>query len=487
MYIFPFCLCISNILDSDDTCSECSGTVAERIQEFAELWTAQEGVVGMPIIRAVPRSNDILWSSFICTPYSLENNNRAYNGTSIQDDDGEGAITFNGTVDFAANGSTKLGVSENASSLLKKFGSDAESDAVTDDDEPADESEDINAEASRHHEELEADFERGNSTLSLPASGTSERALAPWTDIPADLNQNVVSIYAKFHSKGMVVLHVILDNQHFMIPQSRSRAWFIFANFANLKISPDDALVRLTNAKDKILEMRDSLRGKTLPMQACTLMPANHPILIDEMDKRGEKIDKKKATNKATKAKPTWYDDMKAVYAENGIPFVEPAPGSGVLHHVGTQKLDPFAERSNVWYAALATREKYVLDLIQKIYPRVGSEKRAFVLSRSARRSTKSRPKANIDPCTMPRSKVWLEWLDRDQVGTEKLMTQGLFPVQYSDARCSQTALADLAGNAVGCTVAQVINQCLLEEFIDVLPLRETMAPSRAAASAAPV
>ena len=116
---------------------------------------------------------------------------------------------------------------------------------------------------------------------------------------------------------------------------------------------------------------------------------------------------------------------MKALYAEKGLVFVEPAPGSGALHHVGTQKLDPFAERTNVWYASTTTREKYVLDLIKKIYPRVGSEKRAFVLSRSARRATKARPKPNLYPCTMPRTKVWLEWLGRDQIGTEKFMTQG--------------------------------------------------------------
>ena len=161
---------------------------------------------------------------------------------------------------------------------------------------------------------------------------------------------------------------------------------------------------------------------------------------------------------------------MKNTFDEFHVDWVEPAPGSHIKHHVGTQTLDPYRERTNIWYAALATREKFNLHLIQNVFPRIGDERRAFVLSRSAARCARDKPKAELWPCTMPRTKVWIEWLSRDQVGTEKLMTQGFFHGEYEAGRLNQANLSDLAGNAVGIPVTEVINQCVLEEFLDLLP-----------------
>ena len=70
----------------------------------------------------------------------------------------------------------------------------------------------------------------------------------------------------------------------------------------------------------------------------------------------------------------------------------------------------------------------------------------------------------------MPRTKVWIEWLERDQTGSEKLATQGFFDGDFEIGRLNQANLADLAGNAVGIPVVEVINQAMMEEFLDVLP-----------------
>ena len=162
---------------------------------------------------------------------------------------------------------------------------------------------------------------------------------------------------------------------------------------------------------------------------------------------------------------------MKNAFVANDVEFIEPAPGSHINHHVGPQNLWPYGERTNVWYQALASREKFILHLISKVFPRKGDEHRAFVISRSPGRSVKDRPKANVWPCTMPRTKVWIEWLDRDMIGSEKLATQGFFDGDFELGRLNQTNLADLAGNAVGIPVTEVINQALMEEFIDVFPV----------------
>jgi hypothetical protein len=169
---------------------------------------------------------------------------------------------------------------------------------------------------------------------------------------------------------------------------------------------------------------------------------------------------------------PSWYAPMKNAFDANGIEWIEPAAGSHISHHVGPQNLCPYRERANIWYQALSSREKYILHLIEHKFPRVGVEKRAFVLSRSVERSAHDAPTKELWPCTMPRTKVWIEWLERDQVGSEKLCTQGFFNGEYDIGRLSQANLADLAGNAVGIPVVEVINQAMMEEFLDVLSPR---------------
>jgi hypothetical protein len=235
--------------------------------------------------------------------------------------------------------------------------------------------------------------------------------------------------------------------------------------------------------------MRDILKEKRLPMDACILSPADHPILLDEMDKRKSKLEQKiKLSNKkgslgsddcdltrtaASKSvkQPTWYNAMRATYIKHGVDWVEPAPGTHVSHHVGTQSLSPVRERTNLWYQSLCSREKFILNLIEKVFPRNGQEMRAFVISRSPERSAKDRPTPGLWPCTMPRTCVWIEFLERVQTGTEKLMTQGLFPDEYESGRLNQTNLADLAGNGVGIPVVEVINAAITEEFLDILPV----------------
>jgi hypothetical protein len=160
---------------------------------------------------------------------------------------------------------------------------------------------------------------------------------------------------------------------------------------------------------------------------------------------------------------------MKATFEKYRIPWVEPTPGSHVSHHVGTQDLDPLSERTNVFYAALPTREKYIKHLVERRYPRKGDEKRCYVLTRCAERSATTAPSVDEFPCCLPRSKVWLEWLDRYQLGTEKMMTQGFFPGQFIDARCGEAALADLAGNAIGMPVCMAINQAMMRAFLPAL------------------
>jgi site-specific DNA-cytosine methylase len=448
--------------------------IANRIREVAHMDRATEGAIGMPRMREVPRSNDILWSSFSCKPHSIENTQRKGNGNSLEDGDDESGVTFEGMVDFLAAGSTKLGVSENVTGLVKTISTaGSDEDFVPSDSDSAVE---VFDGASRHIanapplSDLRSDVEE-TTTLRMSArrDGTGQ-------DVPANLSTNMLEVYTRLHDSGCVVLHMVLDNIWFLLPQKRSRVWILFACPKNLHIGFHDALQRLENSRRDILELVDVLKEKTLPIDSCNFASEGHPRLLEQMDRMAERVAKWNAKNaifasKKCKLRPSWYNSMREAYRVAEVEWIEPVPGSHLKNHIGTQDLDPFAERSNVWYASLPTREKFVLRLITGKFPRVGGEKRAFVLSRGEKRAAFDRPIANRLPCTMPRTKVWLEFLARPQTGDEKLMSQGFFDGEYTDARISNAGLADLAGNAVGVPIAAAINQCLLENFLDVLNL----------------
>ena len=293
--------------------------------------------------------------------------------------------------------------------------------------------------------------------------------------LPPNLNGNLLQIYGKFHSNGIVVLHASFNNKQLLIPQNRKRVWFLYAHCGNCGLEPEDALLRLERVKANIAQAVSVFGKKRLPMDTCTLH-AEHAILLNEIDKLSKRFAQKDNINqKYLKAsnnrwvKPKWYDEMRKVWETHQIVWIEPTCSSHIMHHVGAQELEPLRERTNIWYSSLPTREKYTLYLVERVFPRHGTEKRAFITSRSAQRAAVDRPTADRYPCTLPRTKVWLEWLDRVQTGTEKMATQGFFEQEFLDARLSQTALADLAGNAVSVPVTACILHHLVAEFADVL------------------
>ena len=439
----------------------------DRIEEVCKFGLASEGTTGTPLLRTVPRSNDVLWSSFVCSGDSMENNGRSSNANMIADRDTTAtAVTFHGTVDFADNGTSKYGVCENSTGIVKKFAAvnqecssdDSESGGGGASDSGNDQGNDIESEGVPNSALAHPPYPYSAGTSTVCGSDSYYSAFHETTAIkmPLALNANMVNIYRTFHDKHMVVVHMILNNKDFLIPVKRSRVWFLWCHYVNLHIAPEDALERLHRAQAKIFAMRDILKKKRLPMEACTLSPPDHPTLMEEMDRRQAKITSKDRTSakllvtdglRANIRKPTWYADMKNTFVMHGVEWIEPTRGSHASHHVGTQNLDPYRERTNIFYQALATREKFILHLIEQVYPRQGDEKRAFVISRSPLRSVRDRPTPGVWPCTMPRTKVWIEFLQRDQIGAEKLATQGFFPGEYEAGRLNQTNLADLAGN----------------------------------------
>ena len=66
------------------------------------------------------------------------------------------------------------------------------------------------------------------------------------------------------------------------------------------------------------------------------------------------------------------------------------------------------------------------------------------------------------------------------------MATQGFFDGEFQIGRLNQANLADLAGNAIGIPVAKVINQAVLEEFLDVLPVIGRRRPFSYAVSESP-
>ena len=385
-----------------------------RIEEVCKFGLAAEGCSGMPLYRTVPRSNDICWSSFECQGGSLENNRRAENAAMIKDAETTNtAITFHGTVQFQALSTTKLGVSENSSGLVKHFAGvnqvvDADFDSVTESfGTEAGSDVEVESEDDGHNSDGHGRKFVNSIATSTKCGDAEPKVLA----IPASLNANMAQIYKVFHENFCVVTHLILNNKDFLIPVKRARVWLLWVNYLNLNIDPEVTLERLHRAQMKIYQMRDVLKDKRLPMDAITLKPADHPILLAELDRRQAKlVQKEKASRKSAAGggirKPSLYASMKNTYDAYLVEWVEPAHGSHAKHHVGTQLLDPYRERTNVWYKALASREKYILNLIEKVHPRQGEEKRAFVLSRSVERCARDRPVPSLWPCTMPRTKV---------------------------------------------------------------------------------
>ena len=115
--------------------------------------------------------------------------------------------------------------------------------------------------------------------------------------MPLGMNSNMNEIYLAFHRHHYVVTRLILNNKDFLIPAKRTRLWFLWCNYRKLRVGPEVALERLHRAQTKILQQREVLKDKRLPMEKFVLEPANHPILLEEMDRRQAKLLQKVKSN----------------------------------------------------------------------------------------------------------------------------------------------------------------------------------------------
>jgi hypothetical protein len=268
----------------------------------------------------------------VCSGGSLENNGRNKNANLIADRDTTAtAITFHSTVDFIDNGTSKYGVCENSSGIVKKFA--VANQECTDD--SSESGNDADGSGDDHGPEVSEPEGGLNSTLALASpysTGTATVCGDAETNsikMPLAINSNMVSIYRTFHEKHCVVVHLILNNKDFLIPVKRSRVWFLWCHYRHLNITPEDGLERIRRAEAKIFIMRDILKKKLLPMEMCTLSPPDHPTLMDEMDRRHAKLVCKDRTAAKLLAKdggkhtnirkPSWYADMKNTFDSCGV------------------------------------------------------------------------------------------------------------------------------------------------------------------------
>ena len=354
---------------------------ALRIEEVSKFGTAAEGAVGRPLYRSVPRSNDICWSSFVCSGGSLESSRRSANRDKIADGKTtDTAITFHCTVEFANMGATKIGVSENATGLANRFAG-VNQECGSDDSEGEGESEGSDADVPVDND-LDDNVNDQHTEISSVQTSTACGGAVPMElPIPLGLNENMSRTYMTLHRNNCVVTHLILNNKDFLIPVKRARVWFLWCNCRNLRAGAEVALERLHRAQAKILQMREVLKDKRLPIETLTLSPPDHPMLLEEMDRRKAKLLQKVQTNAkengmfeggATILKPSWYIRIKK---NRPVPRRLGRTNGRVPHKAprrGSEPRPPYRERCNVWYQALGSQEKYNLYLTERVFPRQG-------------------------------------------------------------------------------------------------------------------
>jgi hypothetical protein len=353
-------------------------------------------------------------------------------------------------------------------------------------------------------------------------------------------------IYLGLWEIGFITIHFGIDHANFLIPNSRHRVWFFFLNPRRLRLTHEEAVHRLNDWKDVVLELEDSMKGIHLHPDRFTLdnndeiiknMTCNHQAwwqAVKSEREESEKLENHAAAKKRPKVaaataqrsssslspkataaaaqpgaaaaetrrggscrrvtkKPaaaqgeagmeldTEEEDDKPLAAfqgaakldampppnkkqrvgpqdssgsgkkKKGGPWTETAKEAwealGILHHwkdppeeasmprhVGPCLYDSIREAANPWYAVLPSREKYNLHLCELLFGREDvSHCRAYVLSRSSKRTACTKVHSRLYPCNLPHTKVWLEALQRWQIGEEKMALQGfMFSCLYS-------------------------------------------------------
>ncbi len=80
-----------------------------------------------------------------------------------------------------------------------------------------------------------------------------------------------------------------------------------------------------------------------MDLDAITLYPGHHPLLLDEVNrlndrfnKKLEEVESRPFLSKVSK-KPSWYEEMKLAFEANGIAWIEPSAGQA--DHDSTRKV----------------------------------------------------------------------------------------------------------------------------------------------------
>lgn len=428
-------------------------------KDVATKLVADEGGVADDAVQqvTVPRNADLLWSSFSCTSVSFENAKRRKFTSGIQNKESdETAETFEATVEYFANSSLKIGVSENVLGLVRGKGVN-DGDAVV----QSDTDKDVVSDAAEAEED-------GPS-----CQGQSE------------------AMYKRFREIGCEVVNVELENTTFLSKSRRNRVFFIYAHPDRLNVSQADVRRRLTQVKYTLICMSKSIADAQLDVDL-VLLPEGHWRIELEADKLARRFAAALEVESSLPhlkhinvvKDPAWIEHSRKEWEASGLPWREVPNHAKRRGFIGKIGLRPELEETgsdtfNPFYACLPASEKYNLELITHKFPlppldseastNTFSQKRSFVISRSPCRTAKTKPSCNILPCVLPTNKIWLEWKGRYALPEEKMSVQGFLPGSFLSGGLPPTAFSKLAGNAVSLTVANAVNYAVLKEFVDIL------------------
>ena len=279
------------------------------------------------------------------------------------------------------------------------------------------------------------------------------------------MESNLAKIKQDLNKNGWTVVSIVTSGHFYLLPATRWRIILVCARHRKLILPQAEVERKLNRVRDVVVQIGKNLKNRMLPLER-VMLPEEHPIVQEQkavLTQKWENAVRNGDIEHGIHEKEIPYlEKMRALFAACGVEWVQPANFAPYKCGLaGISNLEP----DNVFYTTLPYREKLVLKLIEEAYPYTKDVVCTSVISRSAERASKCRPRVGITGCVKPLDKVWLHWLQRPMLAEEKMALQGWQYGSYDAKHISKNELANMAGNAIPIPLVMAVDFAFMSDF----------------------